>query len=236
MSRIRTRYRLFSVCLILLLSLSAGVFFAVALDNVGSSYEEAGRNSLITAKRSFLRDTIENLIQGIDRTRNGFYRYYNDMLISAEGVLIDYYASDADSFVTKSGELFSSRAYRNVLRILIFNNDGKRLVYSSQNDKEYLSKADAIEDLLAKGQESTGFVLGEYQVLIWACDDPLLITFSAGVSFFSKEDSAMDEAIRRADKAMFHAKKNGRAMVCRHVDAGNDDEYSCEKPSGSKTK
>lgn len=173
MSRIRTRYRLFSVCLILLLSLSAGVFFAVALDNVGSSYEEAGRNSLITAKRSFLRDTIENLIQDIDRTRDGFYRYYNDMLISAEGVLIDYYASDADSFVTKSGELFSSRAYRNVLRILIFNNDGKRLVYSSQNDKEYLSKADAIEDLLARGQKNTGFVLGEYQVLIWACDDSI---------------------------------------------------------------
>lgn len=67
-------------------------------------------------------------------------------------------------------------------------------------------------------------------------DDPLHITFSAGVSFFSKEDSAMDEAIRRADKAMFHAKKNGRTMVCRHVDDSNDDEYSCEKPSGSKTK
>ncbi len=182
MARIRTRYRIFTVCLILLLSLSAGVFFAVALNKTGLSYEEAGRDSLITAKRSFLRNNIENLIQDIDRTRDGFYRYYNDMLISAEGVLIDYYASDADSFVTKSGELFSSRAYRNVLRILIFNNDGKRLVYSSQNDKEYLSKADAIEDLLAKGQESTGFVHGEYQVLIWACDDSIDTLVKSAIS------------------------------------------------------
>ena len=112
MARIRTRYRIFTVCLILLLSLSAGVFFAVELNKTGLSYEEAGRDSLITAKKTFLRDTINNLIQDIDGTSEGYYSYYRDLLISAEGLLIDYYNTDHKTFVAKAGNLFSSKSYR----------------------------------------------------------------------------------------------------------------------------
>lgn len=172
MARIRTRYRIFTVCLILLLSLSAGVFFAVALNKTGLSYEEAGRDSLITAKKTFLRDTINNLIQDIDGTREGYYSYYRDLLISAEGLLIDYYNTDPENFVAKAGNLFSSKSYRDALRLLVFKNTGE-LEYSSQPDTDYQSIAAARLDLLSKKQNTTGFVLGEYQVMIWACNDAI---------------------------------------------------------------
>lgn len=73
-------------------------------------------------------------------------------------------------------------------------------------------------------------IVSETDIEVDKATDPIHISFSAGVSFFTREDSSYDEAIRRADKAMFHAKKNGRAMVCRQINEGKDDEYYCEKP------
>ncbi|MDN5315102.1 MAG: hypothetical protein PWP10_3852 [Clostridiales bacterium] len=62
-------------------------------------------------------------------------------------------------------------------------------------------------------------------------DKTIHITFSAGVAYPQTHDISADDALRRADRALFHAKANGRNRACHNTGDENEDIFTCMSSS-----
>ncbi|MDD3198414.1 MAG: diguanylate cyclase [Eubacteriales bacterium] len=172
-SKLRMRYRFLAIWLIILLSMAAGVFFYATGRHMAQVYDRAAADSLISAKKTFLHDTINNVIIEIERTRENFYQYYKNMLNSTENILVEYYTFDPDNFINISSRLISSAAYRDTFEMLIYENTSGELKYSSDSRFNGETTNEAVARLRDQKQQFISFALQEYEVIIWTCSDSI---------------------------------------------------------------
>ncbi|MDD4683349.1 MAG: hypothetical protein PHQ55_09305, partial [Eubacteriales bacterium] len=158
-SKLRMRYRFLAIWLIILLSMAAGVFFYATGRHMAQVYDRAAADSLISAKKTFLHDTINNVIIEIERTRENFYQYYKNMLNSTENILVEYYTFDPDNFINISSRLISSAAYRDTFEMLIYENTSGELKYSSDSRFNGETTNEAVARLRDQKQQFISFAL-----------------------------------------------------------------------------
>lgn len=84
-------------------------------------------------------------------------------------------------------------------------------------DKSILAFIEAIPDVVLIGAtvvaDRLRISLGELEIPA-AENASISMTVSLGVACFDKADSGLDDLLKRADKALYQAKREGRNRVC----------------------
>lgn len=131
MDIIRNKYRKFLIIVLLFMALLISYIYIVSLGKVESTYQGYAKDSIIDIKKSYLKDTVNNVILAIERKQIEQVDYYN-MISDGIGKTIDsFYKETEEAFLELTIDLFTSTQNEAGFSLLIVQNSTGRIIYNT---------------------------------------------------------------------------------------------------------
>ncbi len=166
MSFSRDKYRVLMIVSMLILGAAISGVYNVAINKIEEAYQQNTTEGITEAKKTFLKDTVNNVILMIERKQNDQISYYNHLTADIKNELDGLYTSDNGNFLNSSVELLKERE---IFSVIIIENQGGKILYTSgaaTEDDGIL----ADEKITSASNSSPVFsqhAYGEYSVVIY---------------------------------------------------------------------
>ena len=180
-----SKIRILSVILITLMCSAISYFYLVSHNAFGKIYQEETRNTIIEIKKTFLKDTINNLFVEIDVERELEYDRYK-YFTKQRGISLDFASEDDDEFIKFFTNRFDTDIKNlgkdNYWTILFWDNITNEVIYNPQSEYKNGDDLDFVierlkSELLSYEEVKHGRVSGIFGVKTKFVDDKIkLIT------------------------------------------------------------
>jgi diguanylate cyclase (GGDEF)-like protein len=123
MNSVRKKYQILIISVLLIFGIIISIVYSYALDSVERNYRNSAGEGIIEVKKSFLEDTVNNLILSIDVTRKEQIDYYARVMSDIDTILSGYLPSDADVFT--DSVIKELQRYKEISAVLIVKETGE---------------------------------------------------------------------------------------------------------------
>ena len=131
------KIRIFSVIFIILMSIMTSYFYIESHNAFGKIYQDETRNTIVDIKKTFLKDTIENLITEIDIEREIEYERYS-YFVSLRGTSLELASKEDDEFLEFAKNRFdadiNNLGKNNYWTVFFWDNTTNEVIYDTQNE------------------------------------------------------------------------------------------------------
>lgn len=166
MDNIRNKYRNLIIVALVVLGLAISFVYNVAADQMGKTYQGSARESIVEVKKSFLKDTVNNVILRIERKQNEQVEWYKHLAEDIKISLENYNGSSGEMFLSLSMERFQSS---DDFSVFIAERQTQTIIYSSTaiaDDNSGLS-FDEIQAIEAASPVFFRFESEEYSIVFY---------------------------------------------------------------------
>jgi len=141
------KYRIFIVVMIILSCIYSGLFFVFSVDKISSVYIQESKDSILQLKKTFLKDTVNNLIREIDVERELQAVFFEDEVEKTFSTLNFSLGNSDDVFKDEFIKYFEIDAQEDFYTIIIWDNTTGKEVYDPENiaDESWDGSMDVIE-------------------------------------------------------------------------------------------
>ncbi len=126
-------HRIMTSVLIVVICMVISLFYLISYNRVGKVYQDETRNAIVSLKRTFLMNTVNNLIEEIDVTRKLEAELYKQNVDRRYDTLSLEYALSDEAFLDYCKSRFSADYGKNgnlgYWTIFIWNNDSNAVLY-----------------------------------------------------------------------------------------------------------
>jgi diguanylate cyclase (GGDEF)-like protein len=145
MERFRNKYRAFIIAVLLVLGLPMSVLYSAAVSKVRAGYVLSATESILQVKRSFLKDTVNQVIADIERSRREGVETCLKQAAGLEELLDGFSQAPGESFL---GACVSLLKKYDDFSVLITERQTNKILYASSTGDETPSlSADTLEEL-----------------------------------------------------------------------------------------
>ncbi len=106
MEQIRTKYRALIISALIALGIANSIAYVTSVSKIEKENYETIRESIIETKKSFIKDTVNNVIVDIEQMQNNQAKYYLNLANSIKNSLAGLSYSTNDIFLDASIKLF----------------------------------------------------------------------------------------------------------------------------------
>ena len=181
-----SKLRIFSIGLIIIICFFISYFYIVSHSALGKIYQEETRDTIVDIKKTFLKDTIDNLFTEIDIERESEYRKYKD-IVEQRGISLDLASEDDQEFIMFLKNRFDMDINtlgkgNNYWTVLFWDNQSKEIIYDPLNEFENINEIDSVSrklkpEFLSYKEVNHGNVSGIFGIKTSFVDDKIkLIT------------------------------------------------------------
>ena len=181
-----SKLRIFSIGLIIVICFFISYFYIVSHSALGKIYQEETRDTIVDIKKTFLKDTIDNLFTEIDIERESEYRKYKD-IVEQRGISLDLASEDDQEFIMFLKNRFDMDINtlgkgNNYWTVLFWDNQSKEIIYDPLNEFENINEIDSVSrklkpEFLSYKEVNHGNVSGIFGIKTSFVDDKIkLIT------------------------------------------------------------
>ena len=130
-------HRIMTSLLIVLICIVISLFYFISYDKVGRIYQEETRDAIVNLKRTFLQNTVNNLIEEIDVARSLEAEQYKQNVDRRYDTLSMEYSLSDEEFLSYCKSRFSADYGKNgdlgYWTIFIWNNSSNAILYDPSN-------------------------------------------------------------------------------------------------------
>lgn len=162
MEEIRFKYKLLIFSTIIIMCSFLSVIYISYSFNVEVAYRRHAQQSIVDIKKSFLSDTVNNVIYNIEQKDKEVKKYYKNILNEYANNFKKYYSLAPESFLISIIEHFDNIKNKDMFTILIVDKKTNQIVYDDIPDvsKKY---TDFIDQVNIKKSLSFYFVEENYE-------------------------------------------------------------------------
>lgn len=140
MDYLRKKYRILLISIILVIGLIiSGVVYFVLID-LEEAYHEYAKDSIMDVKKGYLKDTVNNIIDGIEQKNENQVIYHQHLSEDMIGIFDNYYLADSEGFLYYAKQYMQQEAKKIDFTFLIINNQNNEVVFqyipSLEDEKE----------------------------------------------------------------------------------------------------
>ncbi|MDD4543327.1 MAG: sensor domain-containing diguanylate cyclase [Clostridia bacterium] len=168
MDYLRKKYRILLISIILVIGLIiSGVVYFVLID-LEETYHEYAKDSIMDVKKGYLKDTVNNIIDGIEQKNENQIIYHQHLAEDMIGIFDNYYLADSNGFLPYATQYMQQEVKKIDFTFIIVNNQNKEVVFrhipSLESDKELSDEY--INSLSLEFPVYISKLFGDYKIII----------------------------------------------------------------------
>lgn len=166
MKQLRTKYRTLIISALIILGIAISIAYVTSVSKIEKANYETIRASIIETKKSFIKDTVNNIIVDIEERQNTQVQYYLNSANNIKNTLAGLSYSTSDTFFNESKNLFNKNEDFSVFIIEPQTGKIRYLSKGIHHKSNYLS-ADEIQQLKAASPVFSEFKNDNYQIIYY---------------------------------------------------------------------
>jgi diguanylate cyclase (GGDEF)-like protein len=148
-------------------------FYISTLRDVEVLYAQYTKDRIIDIKKSFLKDSINNIMSGIEQTQTETKILCTNCLERASKVLTEYYKSNQNNFVEKAIDYFELDGTKEVFTVFILDQGTNKVLY--ENKSTYVDKTMNYDEYIKDLKEGAFIfkenIFGDYYLFYGVMED-----------------------------------------------------------------
>lgn len=173
MDYLRKKYRILLISIILVIGLIiSGVVYFVLID-LEEAYHEYAKDSIMDVKKGYLKDTVNNIIDGIEQKNENQVIYHQHLAEDMIGIFDNYYLADSEGFLYYAKQYMQQEAKKIDFTFLIINSQNNEVVfqYIPSLEDENIISTEYINHLSSELPVYTSKLYGNYKTVIGVSQD-----------------------------------------------------------------
>lgn len=173
MDYLRKKYRILLISIILVIGLIiSGVVYFVLID-LEETYHEYAKDSIMDVKKGYLKDTVNNIIDGIEQKNENQVIYHQHLAEDMIGIFDNYYLADSEGFLYYAKQYMQQEAKKIDFTFLIINSQNNEVVfqYIPSLEDENIISTEYINHLSSELPVYTSKLYGNYKTVIGVSQD-----------------------------------------------------------------
>ncbi|MDF2949926.1 MAG: Diguanylate cyclase [Sedimentibacter sp.] len=133
----KQKYRIVTAVLVIVICLLISIYYLYTYKKIGEIYQEETKNSIITIKKSLLKNTVDNLIFEIELNRKNeteLYQKYIDRRYDTLSMEVNLSDKEfVDYFINRFTLDLNKDSYLNYWTIILWNNSTNEVIFDPEN-------------------------------------------------------------------------------------------------------
>lgn len=173
MDGIRNKYRIMLIVILLIMGVSISAIFFTTLNRIEDTYQDYAKESIIDSKKTFLKDTVNNVILEIEQKQYEQVEYYKNLSEVIGKFLDQYYSSSPDISIDFFIKYFETERKIVDFSFIIIEKSTGSVVYSNIPQDDAVDPIQALESVENTFPVFSRKNYGEYE-LVWGVNKDVI--------------------------------------------------------------